>query len=81
MAVKMQLFSIDISRDFYAHIENGSYNVCTSKLLAFRRVFKCSVYNFCEARITVMVAYRHHHSYLLGVLCTYFLCAKRSGVF
>ena len=46
MAAKMQLFGIDMSRDFYAHIENGSYNVRTSELAAFRKILKCSFEDF-----------------------------------
>ena len=46
MATKMQLFGIDMSRDFYAHIENGSYNVRTSELAAFRKILKCSFEDF-----------------------------------
>ncbi|BAK98637.1 putative Xre family DNA-binding protein [Oscillibacter valericigenes Sjm18-20] len=46
MAAKMQLYGIDMSRDFYAHIENGSYNVRTSELVAFQKILKCSFDDF-----------------------------------
>lgn len=48
VSAKMQLFGIDMSRDFYAHIENGSYNVRTSELIAFHQIFKCSFDDFFE---------------------------------
>ena len=48
VSAKMQLFGIDMSRDFYAHIENGSYNVRTSEVIAFRQIFKCSFDDFFE---------------------------------
>lgn len=46
LAAKMQLYGIDMSRDFYAHIENGSYNIRTSELVAFRKILKCSFDDF-----------------------------------
>ena len=46
MAAKMQLYGIDMTRDFYAHIENGSYNIRTSELVAFRKILKCSFDDF-----------------------------------
>lgn len=46
VAIKMQLFGVNISRDFYAHIENGTYNIRTSELIAFRAVFNCSYDDF-----------------------------------
>ena len=42
MAAKMQLYGIDMARDFYAHIENGSYNIRTSELVAFQKILKGS---------------------------------------
>lgn len=46
MAARMQLYGIDMSRDFYAHIETGSYNIRTSELIAFHRILKCSFDDF-----------------------------------
>ena len=40
VAVKMQLEDINMSRDFYAHIENGTYNIRVSELAALRKIFK-----------------------------------------
>lgn len=45
-AIKMQLFGMNMSRDFYAHIENGTYNIRTSELVALRAVFGCSYEGF-----------------------------------
>lgn len=46
VAIKMQLFGLNMSRDFYAHIENGTYNIRVSELIAFRAVFDCSYDDF-----------------------------------
>lgn len=46
VAAKMQLQGINMSRDFYAHIENGTYNIRTSELIAFRHIFNCSYDDF-----------------------------------
>lgn len=46
IAAKMQLNGINMSRDFYAHIENGTYNIRTSELIALRQIFKCSYEDF-----------------------------------
>ncbi len=48
VAVKMQLQGINISRDFYAHIENGSYNIRVSELIALHTIFECSYDDFFE---------------------------------
>lgn len=42
VVAKLQLRGIDMSRDFYAHIENGAYNIRTSELSALRKVYECS---------------------------------------
>ena len=46
VTAKMQLQGINMSRDFYAHIENGTYNIRTSELIAFRQIFNCSYDDF-----------------------------------
>lgn len=43
---KLQLLGVDMSRDYYAHIENGSYNIRTSELAAMQRLFGCSYDDF-----------------------------------
>ena len=40
VAAKMQLEAINMSRDFYAHIENGTYNIRVSELAALRKILK-----------------------------------------
>jgi transcriptional regulator with XRE-family HTH domain len=46
IATKMQLAGMNMSRDFYAHIENGTYNIRTSELVALRKILNCSYENF-----------------------------------
>lgn len=41
VAIQMQLQGFSISRDYYAHIENGTYNIRTSELIGFTKVFNC----------------------------------------
>ncbi len=33
---------VDMSRDFYSHIECGDYNIRVSELSALRKIFQCS---------------------------------------
>ena len=40
VAAKMQLEGINVSRDFYAHIENGTYNIRISELAALKKIFE-----------------------------------------
>lgn len=40
VAAKVQLEGINMSRDFYAHIENGSYHIKVSELAVLRKIFK-----------------------------------------
>lgn len=42
VAAKLQVENVDITRDFYAHIESGAYNIRVSELAALRRIFNCS---------------------------------------
>ena len=48
VAAKMQLRGINMSRDFYAHIENGSYNIRVSELCALRQIFDCRFDDFFQ---------------------------------
>ncbi len=41
-AAKLQIEGIDISRDFYAHIETGVYNIRVSELSAIRKILKAA---------------------------------------
>lgn len=42
IAAKLQTQGVNMSRDFYAHIEGGDYNIRVSELAALRKIFKCS---------------------------------------
>ena len=42
LAAQLQVAGIDMSRDFYAHIESGDYNVRVSELSALRKIYQCS---------------------------------------
>ena len=42
VATRLQLLGVNMSRDFYAHIENGTYNIRVSELAALRQIFDCS---------------------------------------
>ena len=46
VARKMQLKGFQMMRDYYAHIENGSYNIRISELAALRQVFNCTFDDF-----------------------------------
>lgn len=46
IAAKMQLMGINMSRDFYAHIENGTYNIRTSELIVLKNILKCNYEDF-----------------------------------
>lgn len=46
VSAKLQTIGIDMSRDFYAHIENGTYNIRVSELAALRRIFECTYDDF-----------------------------------
>jgi len=39
VVAKLQILGIDMSRDFYAHIETGTYNIRISELAGLRKVF------------------------------------------
>ena len=38
----LDVSGIDMSRDFYAHIETGDYNIRVSELAALRKIYRCS---------------------------------------
>lgn len=42
VAAQLQVAGVDMSRDFYAHIECGDYNVRVSELSALRQILQCS---------------------------------------
>lgn len=42
VSAKLQVLGVNMSRDFYAHIEGGTYNIRVSELAALRRVLKCT---------------------------------------
>lgn len=42
VAAKLQTQGINMSRDFYAHIESGDYNIRVSELAALCRVLGCT---------------------------------------
>ena len=42
VSAKLQVLWVNMSRDFYAHIESGTYNIRVSELAALRRVLQCS---------------------------------------
>lgn len=42
VSARLQLAGIDMTRDFYAHIEAGDYNIRTSELAALRKIYQCS---------------------------------------
>lgn len=42
VAARLQVSGIDMSRDFYAHIEAGDYNIRVSELAALRKIYRCS---------------------------------------
>ena len=46
VAARLQLRGINMSRDFYAHIENGSYNIRVSELAALQQIFGCRYDDF-----------------------------------
>lgn len=48
VAARLQLDEVNMSRDFYAHIESGSYNIRVSELAAFQRIFNCSFEDFFQ---------------------------------
>ena len=48
VAARLQLLDIDISRDFYAHIENGTYNIRVSELIALKKIFNANYNDFFE---------------------------------
>ena len=42
VSAKLQVLGVNMSRDFYAPIESGTYNIRVSELAALRRVLQCS---------------------------------------
>lgn len=48
VAAKLQVLGVNMSRDFYAHIESGTYNIRVSELAALRKVLGCSYNDFFQ---------------------------------
>jgi len=48
VAAKLQIQGINMSRDFYAHIECGTYNIRISELIALKQIFGCEFNDFFE---------------------------------
>ncbi len=48
ITAKLQLQGINMSRDFYAHIECGDYNIRVSELSAIRTILQCSYDDFFQ---------------------------------
>lgn len=42
VAAKLQTQGVNMSRDFYAHIEGGDYNIRVSELSALCKIFGCT---------------------------------------
>ncbi len=42
VAAQLQVAGVDMSRDFYSHIECGDYNIRVSELSALRQILQCS---------------------------------------
>lgn len=45
---QLQLLGIDMSRNFYAHIEQGRYNIRVSELAGLRRIFGVEYNDFFD---------------------------------
>ena len=48
VAAKLQIQGINMSRDFYAHIECGTYNIRISELVALKQILGCEFNDFFE---------------------------------
>ena len=46
MATEMQLYGCMTSRDIYAKMETGTYNIRISELLVLKEIFKCEFSDF-----------------------------------
>lgn len=46
VVTQLQLLGIDMSRNFYAHIEQGRYSIRTSELAKLRKVFDVEYNDF-----------------------------------
>lgn len=42
VAAKLQVAGVDMTRDFYSHIECGDYNIRVSELSVLRQIYQCS---------------------------------------
>lgn len=48
VAARWQVMGIDRSRNFYAQIEGGTYNIKVSELVALRKIFRCTFEDFFQ---------------------------------
>ena len=48
VSARLQVLGVNMSRDFYAHIEGGTYNIRVSELAALRKVLGCSYDDFFQ---------------------------------
>lgn len=46
IAKKMQLYGCDTTRDIYAQMEIGNYNMRISELLVLKEIFQCDYFDF-----------------------------------
>lgn len=48
VVIQLQLLGIDMSRNFYAHIEQGRYSIRVSELSGLRKVFDVEFNDFFD---------------------------------
>lgn len=48
ISAKLQVLGVNMSRDFYAHIEGGTYNIRVSELAALHKILGCSYDDFFQ---------------------------------
>lgn len=46
LATKMQLYGCNTTRDIYAQMESGRYNIRISELLVLKEIFQCNLDDF-----------------------------------
>ena len=46
VAARLQVFGVNMSRDFYAHIESEDYNIRVSELVGLKHIFHCAYDDF-----------------------------------
>lgn len=48
VAARLQIENIDMSQNFYSHIETGRYNIRVSELAALKKIFNCEYNDFFD---------------------------------